>query len=109
MRSLIVSVALIGLLALWSCVLKADAFDPHQAFAKGAWELSVESGYGEQVNLGDATITELEFFNAGLRLGFFPWGIRGSGPLRERWRLGSSPSISASSIRSMPTSPGLPR
>ena len=91
MRSLVVSVALTGILALWSCVPKANAFDPHQAFAKGAWALSVEGGYGEQVNLGDATITELDFFTAGLRLGFFPWGIGGPGPLAGALEIGVEP------------------
>jgi lipid A 3-O-deacylase len=92
MKSLFVPAVLTGILTLWSCVPRANAFDPHQAFAKGAWALSVEGGYGEQGNLWNVdTITGLDFFNAGLRIGFFPWGIRGPGPLAGALEIGLEP------------------
>jgi opacity protein-like surface antigen len=82
---------LVEILTVWSCLPKANAFDLHQAFAKGAWTLSIEGGYGEQVNLANATITDLDFVNAGLRIGFFPWGIRGPDPLAGALELGVQP------------------
>lgn len=91
MRSPFVAAAVAGILALWSSVPKVNAFDPHQTFAKGAYAISVEGGYGEQVNLSNDTITGLDFFNVGLRLGFFPWGIRGPGPLAGALEIGLEP------------------
>jgi hypothetical protein len=91
MRSLLVSAILTGILALWSCLPEANAFDPHQVFAKGAWALSVEGTYGEQFDLASDTTTGLDFFNAGLRIGFFPWGIKGPGPLAGALEIGLEP------------------
>jgi hypothetical protein len=79
------------MLAVWNGVPTANAFDPHQTFAEDAWALSIEGGYGEQFKLGSPTITELGFFNAGLRIGFFPWGIRGPGPLAGALEIGLEP------------------
>jgi opacity protein-like surface antigen len=82
--------AVAGILALWSSVPKAHAFDPHQTFAKGTYAVSVEGGYGEQVQLADET-TGLDFVNAGVRVGFFPWGIRGPGVLAGALEIGLEP------------------
>jgi lipid A 3-O-deacylase len=91
LRSPFVAATVAGIIALWSSVPKANAFDPYQTFAKGAYAVSVEGGYGEQVNLSDDTITGLDFFNAGLRVGFFPWGIGGPGPLAGALEIGLEP------------------
>jgi lipid A 3-O-deacylase len=88
---LLVSAAVTAILSLCTLVPKATAFDPHETFAKGAYAVSVEAGYGEQVNLSDETTTGLDFFNAGLRLGFFPWGIQGPGPLAGALEIGLEP------------------
>jgi lipid A 3-O-deacylase len=91
LRSPFVSAAVAVILALWGSVPNANAFDPHQTFAKGAYAISVEAGYGEQVNLSEDSITGLDFFNAGLRVGFFPWGIHGPGPLAGALEIGLEP------------------
>jgi lipid A 3-O-deacylase len=89
MRCLLASVALT--LILWSPVEIANAFDPRQTFAKGAFALSVEGGYSEQFDLWNTTITELEAWNAGLRIGLFPWGTTGSGALAGALEIGLEP------------------
>ena len=79
-------------LALLGHVHRADAFDVDAAFPKGGYVLSVEGGYGEQFDLWNTTtITGFDFFNAGVRFGFLPWGAVGSGPLRGAFEIGLEP------------------
>jgi opacity protein-like surface antigen len=69
----------------------AEAFDADAAFHKGGHVVSVEGGYGEQFDLWNASITGLDFFNAGVRLGFLPWGVIGAGPLKGAFEIGVEP------------------
>ena len=72
-------------------VQRGQAFDVDAAFPKGGYVLSIEGGYGEQFDLGNLTITGLDAFNAGVRLGWLPWGATGSGPLKGALELGLEP------------------
>jgi Lipid A 3-O-deacylase (PagL) len=78
-------------LAVLGNVHCADAFDVDAAFPKGGYVLSLEAGYGEQFNPWNETITGLDAFNAGVRLGLLPWGAIGSGPLKGALELGLEP------------------
>jgi hypothetical protein len=78
-------------LALLGTVHHADAFDVDTAFPKGGYVLSLEGGYGEQFDAWNTTITGLDFFNAGVRFGFLPWGATGSGPLKGAFEIGLEP------------------
>jgi lipid A 3-O-deacylase len=89
MRSILASTALT--LTLWGSVQIANAFDPSQTFTKGTVALSVEGGYGEQFDMWNTTITELEAFNAGVRIGLFPWDPIGSGALAGALEIGLGP------------------
>lgn len=81
----------IVVLAVLGAVQRGDAFDADAAFSKGGYVLSLEGGYGEQFDLGNATITGLDFFNAGVRVGFLPWGAFGSGPFKGAFEIGIEP------------------
>jgi hypothetical protein len=70
---------------------RADAFDVDAAFPRGGYVLSLEAGYGEQFDLGNATITGLDFFNTGVRFGFLPWGATGSGAFKGAFEIGLEP------------------
>jgi hypothetical protein len=70
---------------------RGEALDADAAFGKGARVLSIEGGYGEQFDLGNTTITGLDFFNAGIRLGFVPWGMVDAGPFRGAFEIGLEP------------------
>ena len=90
MRRSALSMIVVALAVLGS-VHRADAFDADTAFTKGGYVLSLEGGYGEQFDLGNATITGLDFFNAGVRIGFLPWGAFGSGPFKGAFEIGVEP------------------
>lgn len=67
----------------------ASAWDEEQIFKKGTVVLSVEGGYGSQVNLeGHRVQSDIEFFLAGLRAGLLPFGPTGSGALRGAFEAG---------------------
>jgi hypothetical protein len=87
------SIAVLVIVSLWllGTARPGEAFDADATFAKGGYVLSVEGGYGEQFDLGNTTITGLDAFNAGLRLGFLPWGTVGSGPLKGALEIGVEP------------------
>jgi hypothetical protein len=70
---------------------RGEAFDADAAFLRGGHVLSIEGGYGEQFDLGNAQITGLDAFNVGIRLGFLPWGVIGSGPLKGAFEIGLEP------------------
>jgi hypothetical protein len=78
-------------LAVFGTLHRGEAFDADAAFGKGGHVLSIEGGYGEQFDLGNTTITGFDFFNAGVRLGFLPWGVIGSGPLKGAFEIGVEP------------------
>jgi lipid A 3-O-deacylase len=70
----------------------ALAFDPEQTFRQGAFVVSPEVGYGQQFNLEDKRVfTEVEFVNAGVRVGWLPFSPLGSGPLRGSFEVGLEP------------------
>ena len=86
-------IAVFAILSL-ACVATVDsgeAFDADSAFSKGGYVLSVEGGYGEQFDFENTKITGLDAFNAGLRFGFLPWGVAGSGPLKGALEIGVEP------------------
>jgi opacity protein-like surface antigen len=78
-------------LAVLGNVHRADAFDVDAAFPRGGYVLSLEGGYGEQFDAWNTTITGFDFFNAGVRFGFLPWGAVGSGPLKGAFEIGLEP------------------
>ena len=78
-------------LAVLGTVHRGDAFDVDAAFTRGGHVLSLEGGYGEQFDLWNTTITELDFFNAGVRVGFLPWGVVGAGPFKGALEIGVEP------------------
>jgi hypothetical protein len=82
---------LVFVLAMLGVANRGDAFDADAAFSKGGHVLSLEGGYGEQFDLGNTTITGLDFFNAGVRIGFLPWGVVGAGPLKGALEIGIEP------------------
>lgn len=84
-------VLVLGAVALLGSVHRADAFDVDAAFPRGGFVLSLEGGYGEQFDAWNTTITGFDFFNAGVRFGFLPWGATGSGPLKGAFELGLEP------------------
>jgi opacity protein-like surface antigen len=84
--------ALIVTLATLAMAPAASAFDAEQTFRQNTFVLSVEGGYGEQFNAQDrSTFTGLEFFNAGVRLGWLPFGPTGPGVVRGALELGVEP------------------
>jgi hypothetical protein len=82
---------LLAPLVLLGTAHRGEAFDADAAFSRGGYVLSVEGGYGEQFDLWNATITDLDFWNAGIRVGFLPWGVIGSGPLKGAFEIGVEP------------------
>ena len=85
-RSMLCSVVV--LLAVLGTLDRGHAFDADAAFPRGGHVLSLEGGYGEQFELVDRTITGFDFFNAGVRLGFLPWGVVGAGPFKGAFEIG---------------------
>jgi opacity protein-like surface antigen len=69
----------------------AEAFDADAAFPRGGYVLSLEGVYGEQFNPWHETITGLDFFNVGVRIGFLPWGAVGSGAFKGAFEIGFEP------------------
>jgi lipid A 3-O-deacylase len=90
MKALAALMTLLPLVLLGS-VTDGAAFDVDAAFPRGGHVLSVEGGYGEQFNLWNTNITGLDFYNAGVRFGFLPWGARGPGWLRGALEIGVEP------------------
>ena len=78
-------------LALLGHVDRADAFDVDAAFPRGGYVVSLEGGYGEQFDAWNTAITGFDFFNAGVRFGFLPWGAVGSGPFKGAFEIGLEP------------------
>jgi hypothetical protein len=70
----------------------ALAFDPATTFHQGAWSISPEFAYGRQFNLQDhQSFSDIEFVNAGLRLGWLPFRPAGPGPLFGAFEVGVQP------------------
>jgi len=70
----------------------ALAFDPQQTFRQGSFVVSPEAGYGRQFNLEDTRVcTEVEFVNAGVRVGWLPFSPLGPGPLHGSLEVGLEP------------------
>jgi opacity protein-like surface antigen len=86
--------ALAGLLglAVLGVVPAAPAFDGEQTFHQGAYVLSIEGAGGSVFNHEHKVdATDLEFWNAGLRLSAIPWGPMGPGLLRGAFEIGLEP------------------
>jgi lipid A 3-O-deacylase PagL len=81
----------VAALAVLGSAHRGEAFDADAAFTEGGHVLSLEGGYGEQFDLGNTTITGLDFFNAGVRVGFLPWGVVGAGPFKGALEIGVEP------------------
>lgn len=72
--------------------LGAFAFEPAQTFHKGAFVLSPEVAYGNQVNLENhQDFTNLEFVSGGVRFGWLPFDPAGPGPLYGSFEVGLEP------------------
>jgi opacity protein-like surface antigen len=70
----------------------AAAYDPRDTFRRGTTVVTVEAGGGQQANLdGFQDATEIEFWNAGLRVSLLPFGAAGPGPLFGALELGIEP------------------
>ena len=70
----------------------ASAFDGPATFSKGAMVLSVEGGGGESDPFQKhRENTDLEFWNAGVRLSLLPFGPVGAGPLFGALEIGLEP------------------
>jgi opacity protein-like surface antigen len=70
----------------------AAAYEPQVTFRKGTTVLTVEAGGGGQANIeGFRDATDLEFWNAGVRLSLLPWGPAGPGPLFGAVEIGLEP------------------
>jgi hypothetical protein len=71
----------------------AVAFEAEQIFRKGALALSAEGSYGWQLDLENKSgFTGLEFWDAGVRVGFFPFATMGQeGPLHGALEIGLEP------------------
>ena len=87
-----VVLAMLVLLALVRTA-PAAAFDPQQTFKKGTFVLSGEGAYGWQFDLEDiAPISEIEFWDVGIRVGLLPFEALGRGtPLYGAFELGLEP------------------
>jgi opacity protein-like surface antigen len=70
---------------------RTDAFDADAAFPRGGYVLSLEGGYGEQFDAWNTTITGLDFFNVGVRMGLLPWGAVGSSAFKGAFEIGLEP------------------
>lgn len=81
----------VAALAVLGSAHRGEAFDADAAFTEGGHVLSLEGGYGEQFDLGNTTITGFDFFNAGVRVGFLPWGVVGAGPFKGALEIGVEP------------------
>lgn len=85
----LVGPVVLGLVAIASPVA---AFDPNATFAKGAFVLSAEGGYGEQINVeGFSVSSDIEFWNLGLRASLLPFGPTGPSLLRGALEVGLEP------------------
>ena len=82
--------AAVLLLLLAQCP-PASAFEAVQGFTSGRVLVSIEGGYGDQVDLDGLGDSDLKFFNVGARLGFLPFGPTGPGLLRGALELGLQP------------------
>jgi hypothetical protein len=70
----------------------ASAFESAEIFAKGAKILSIEGGGGEDDSFEThRVITDLTFWNAGVRLSYLPFGVAGSRPLFGALEVGVEP------------------
>lgn len=70
----------------------AVAFDPDHAFTRGRVLLSVETGYGHQVNLEDKrTFSDLDFLVLATRVSLLPFGQSGSGVFKGAFEAGLEP------------------
>jgi lipid A 3-O-deacylase len=86
--------ALVGVLTLLVAAgaSPASAFDPNTTFAKGAFVLSAEGGYGQQMNVeGFSATSDMEFWNVGLRASLLPLGPAGPSILRGALEVGLEP------------------
>jgi opacity protein-like surface antigen len=70
----------------------ARAFDASSTFGKRAMVLSVEAGGGEHIVVEQhRTSTDIEFWNAGVRISMLPFGAGGPGPLFGALEVGVEP------------------
>jgi len=70
----------------------ALAFDAQQTFRQGSFVVSPEAGYGRQFNLEDKRVfSDVEFVNAGVRVGYLPFSPLGPGPLHGSLEVGLEP------------------
>jgi hypothetical protein len=79
-------------LALLASGPAAHAYDARETFIKGSIVVSPEAGYGNQFNFEDHhAFSNVEFFQAGVRLGWLPFSPSGPGPLFGSLELGVEP------------------
>ena len=76
MRIRLIAMAVVVLLV---GAVPAAAFDPEQTFKKGTFVLSGEGAYGWQFDLEDLPISEIEYWNAGVRFSLLPFETLGKG------------------------------
>ncbi len=70
----------------------ASAFDGPTTFAKGAVVVSIEGGGGQDGSVEKHRVsTEMEFWNAGVRLSLLPFGAGGAGPFFGALEVGLEP------------------
>jgi hypothetical protein len=91
LRGLVAAVAVLAA-ALSLAASPVEAFDPAQVYRAWALILSAEGGFGAQANIEDKSQTsDVEFWNAGVRVSTTPFGVTGSGPLRGAFEVGLEP------------------
>jgi hypothetical protein len=87
-----VRATVVAALALLLLVSPASAFDASTPFAKGAFVLSVEGGGGKADPWQRHSVnTDIEFWNAGVRVSLLPFGPGGPGPLFGALEVGLEP------------------
>lgn len=85
----LVTGAMAGLLAVGG---PARAYDPRQTFVEGSVVVSIEGAYGEQFNAEThRTVSDLRFWDLGVRVSLLPLGPTGSGPLWGALEVGLEP------------------
>ena len=85
-------VGLMVLLVSTVLTLPAAAFDANATFAKGTYVISGEGSYGQQFNReGFSELSDITFWNVGVRAAILPFGAAGPGVLRGAFEVGLEP------------------
>jgi len=79
------------IVVVWT-VSPAAAFDANATFAKGTYVISGEGSYGEQFNReGFKDLSDVRFWNVGVRASILPFGAAGPGVLHGAFEVGLEP------------------